>query len=248
MKNFVLYKNTKVAYKIIGNGETYCLFLHGWACTSSVWENASEALKNNFTCICVDFPPFGESGELTSPWTLQDYTDCILEILKKCDVQSYHIVCHSFGCRVAINLCLQDSKVQKLVITGGAGIKNQNIKIKLSIHLFKIKKFLAKLHLYPSKKLEGKGSKDYAVLSPVMKKTFSNVVNTDQKKLLKQIKNETLLLWGKYDEQTPLKNAYTMKKYIKNSSLYVYTFGDHFAFLSFSKSFCNVIKIFLIEE
>lgn len=48
------------------------------------------------------------------------------------------------------------------------------------------------------------GSRDYAALSPEMRKTFVKVVGYDQSALLSHIKNPTLLIWGDRDTETPL--------------------------------------------
>ena len=48
-----------------------------------------------------------------------------------------------------------------------------------------VQKVLAKINLYPSSKLLNRGSVDYQKLSPQMKKTFINIVNYDQKYILK---------------------------------------------------------------
>ena len=49
-----------------------------------------------------------------------------------------------------------------------------------------------------------------------MHKTFQNIVNENLVYYLKNIESEVLLLWGKLDDTTPLKDGYKMNNLITN--------------------------------
>ena len=168
----ILYKNTKINYICKNKGENAIVFLHGWGGSIASFSSLSEQLDNFSTKhILIDFPPFGKSEEPKEVWTLYDYVECIKMILDAENVKKVIFVAHSFGGRVAICFAnLYTNKVQKMIITGGAGIKPKK-SLKKSVRKIKYK-----IIRFFNKKAKV-GSKDYRNLSPVMKKTFSNIVN-----------------------------------------------------------------------
>ena len=91
------------------------------------------------------------------------------------------------------------------------------------------------------------GSKDYAALSPEMRKTFVKVVNYDQAEKLASIKNSTLLVWGDKDTETPLWMGQQMEKEIPDSALIVLNGGTHFAYLEYAARFNVIARSFLVE-
>ena len=91
------------------------------------------------------------------------------------------------------------------------------------------------------------GSRDYAALSPEMRKTFVKVVGYDQSALLSHIKNPTLLIWGDRDTETPLWMGQPMEKEIADSGLVVLEGGTHFAYLEQAARFQTIVRQFLLN-
>lgn len=248
--SYIKTDKCKVYYEVAGfrNLDTI-VFLHGWGCDGSVFNFTVQQLKKHFKCIVIDFPPFRKSGKLDEPLFIYDYANMVLEVLCKENVKNYSIVCHSFGCRVALELCNMDKRIDRLVITGGAGIRQRSAFTMLKIALYKMKKLLYRLHLVSEKKLLSSGSYDYKNIEDQnLRRTFVNVVNYNQKHLLKNIKCKTLLLWGDKDKQTPVKMAKIFKRKIKNSELYIFKGAGHFAFLEYGQNFVCAIQLFLKEK
>ncbi len=240
------YKKIKVYYNLFN--ETYretipILFLHGWGMNGSCFNYFCKNLPSKM-CITIDFPPFGYSKEPKTSLNLQDYTDIIVRLLKKLNLQKVDIVAHSFGGRIAIQLSSTTNYVNKLLLTGSAGIKNKSFKKFLKVKKFKFLKFLAKIRLFPYKKLNNYGSKDYKNLSPIMKETFKNIVNYDQTYLLSKISAPTLLIWGRLDKETPFYFTKIFKKHIKDCEVIAFEKCSHFAFLEKPQLFLNIIKSF----
>ena len=232
------YKNTKVCYELFGEGSVV-LYLHGWGGNLQSFMPIANQMKNKN--LLIDFPPFGNSEEPKEIFTIYDYANIVDLILKANNIKEFSIVCHSFGARVAICLnCLNKYDITKLVITGGAGIKPKN----------NIKKFFRKIK-YKIKKFFNKnakiGSKDYQNLSPIMKKTFSNIIQKDLSGELKNIKAQTLLIYGNKDKETPIYMAKKFNKLICNSKLYIYKNRGHFAYLQNINQFVIDVKKFLKE-
>ena len=78
-----------------------------------------------------------------------------------------------------------------------------------------------------------------------MYQTFKNVIKTDLRKKYKKITSNTLIIWGKKDIDTPLKDAKYINKKIKNSKLIIYKNSSHYSYLENSKEINKNIYDFL---
>lgn len=229
------YKDIQINYKLIGTGKTQIVFLHGWGGNIDSFEWVSKYLSDT-TALFIDFPPFGKSQEPLEPFTIFDYAELTLQIMRECNFDKPIVVGHSFGGRVGILLAC-GNYVSKLFLTASAGLKpKRSLK-----YYFKVakNKFCKKFGV-------GKptGSKDYNALSPIMKKTFSNIVTTFLEKYAINIQVPTLLFWGRRDKETPVYMAKCLKKLIKPSHL-VLVKGGHFAYIEQANTFVQVLKYFI---
>lgn len=223
-------------YKVFGRGEKALLFLHGWGGNSSSFAPLVNILKDTYYCICPDFYGHGETP-CNAVYDLHDFTLGVGRVLEREGISRASIVAHSFGGRVALDMA-SDPRVNALVIMDGAGMKPRP----------SVRKFARTLD-YRVKKLIGAdtsrcGSPDYKALSPQMKATFVNVVNTRQNGVLGQINKPILLIWGKDDSDTPLYMAHKMHKGISASRLIVLS-GGHFCYLDHAFEVAGYIRNFL---
>lgn len=223
--------------------KTPILFLHGFGGDTNSFLFCAKALKEK-PCVLLDFPPFGKSQEMLQPWTIKDYARLVVVLCNKLGVEQIDIVAHSFGGRVAIEVSSSTNIVKRLVLTGSAGLKRKSLKVIIKEKIYKTQKFLAKLKLYPKQQLLNKGSSDYKNLSPIMKKTFVNVVNYDQTKQLCKITAPTLLVWGNLDKETPFYFTKIFKKHIKDCEVVCFDGAGHFAYLQKPNTFVQIIKNF----
>lgn len=238
-----VYKNTKINYITIGSGKKHVLFLHGWGGSINSFLGLAQSLDSKIhTNILIDFPPFGESQQPATTFSIFDYCRIVELILKQLNVTSVYVVAHSFGARVAILLCNSyNINVQKLILTGAAGLKPRR---SLLYYLKVIKNKIIRLF----NKTANLGSSDYRALSSVMKKTFVNIVTTYLNGYAKNIKCETLIIFGTKDKQTPKYFAKQFKKLIPNSEIIYFKNKSHFAYLEDFYKFAEITKFFLKED
>ncbi|MEG1499943.1 MAG: alpha/beta hydrolase, partial [Clostridia bacterium] len=83
----IFFKDIEIFYKKSGDKKETIFFLHGWGGSTNSFNYFSEELKNKYTCISLDFPPFGNSEMPYEPWTLNDYCEIIRLIQKKESIQ-----------------------------------------------------------------------------------------------------------------------------------------------------------------
>ncbi|MBR3885765.1 MAG: alpha/beta hydrolase [Clostridia bacterium] len=236
-------------YLKFGNSKRFIVFLHGWGADLNSFLWLKDYFFGEYSLIFLDFDGFGKTGEPKEALNLFDYVLNLKKLLDNFDIEEICFVAHSFGGRVAIkylfyfqfcfkkvNLCLVDS----------AGIlPRRTLSYKLKVSQFKRLKRKALLNDKFKIKLEKFGSSDYKVLSPVMKKTFVNIVNEDLTKFAKFLKCETLIVWGENDKETKPYMARKFNKLIKNSKLVFLKNAGHFSFLEKKEEFIIILDTFL---
>ena len=135
-----------------------------------------------------------------------------------------------------------------MILIDVAGIKRKKtLKIFLKEKIFKLINYLTK-NKYKEKLTKIFASSDYKELPVTMRKTFKNIINEDLTKYYKEIKNETLIIWGEKDIDTPLKDAKLLEKVIKNSALIIYKNRTHYSYLEEPYLTNKIIKILLKKE
>ncbi len=242
-----------------GQGPGKVLFLHGWGCSGAMMKSAADALAPVSEVMTLDFPGFGESGRPPEPWGVPEYAEAVLALLREEDFLPCAAVAHSFGGRVALWLAAHDPEVfDKLVITGGAGLKKPQTEEarQRSAEFQRKKKTLQTVKKIPllrgaaeraEEKLRQKyGSADYNALDAEMRKTFVKVINLDLADRLPAVRQPTLLLWGDHDTETPLWMGQQMEREIPDAGLVVLEGGTHFAYLEQAARFNTIVRQFLM--
>ena len=228
--------------------DDYVIFLHGWGGNKYSFYNLYNYLYSyNMSVISVDLSGFGDNPPLEKIYTIYDYANDLKNFLKTNNLDNFCVVCHSFGARL-LPLIYDDFNIKKIVITGGAGLKEKfSISKTKNILEYKFKKFLCHKFGLDKKILAKYGSDDYKSLDNNMKQTFINIVNTPLNREYKKIKSPTLLFWGKDDKITPLYMAKKFNKLIQNSQLIIVE-GGHFCYIENDFVFCNKVLDFFKGE
>ncbi len=181
---------------------------------------------------------------MSYPYSLDDYVAEVYSFMERERILGASVIAHSFGGRIAIRLSAKDKGVfDKIVLTGSAGLKpRRNLKYRIKKATFLIlKKFIKR------ERLKKFYSKDYNALSPVMQESFKKIISCHLDGEAKNIENETLIINGKKDRETPPYMAKRLKKYIKSSKLVFIKDAGHFAFIDRPKTFNETVKEFLLK-
>ena len=246
-------KKENFYFEKYGNNKKVLLILPGWGDTRKTFDFYINNLKDKFTIYIFDYPGFGKSKFPNYPLTIYDYAKYIKNFIETNNIKNPYILCHSFGCRISILLTSKYRVlVDRLIIIGGAGLKDKSIKRKLKIMRYKLLKKIAiclpqkKRKKYLNKLINKYGSTDYKSLSNIERITFSNIVNEDLRKYVKYIYCPTILIWGEKDSSTPLKDGKYMNKKIKDSALITLKKGTHFVYLEYPFYILKIINNFFI--
>ncbi len=246
---YIKFKKKNIYYEKYGDKNKYIFILPGWGNTRKTFLNMIESLKENYTIYILDYPNFGNSDTIDEELTIYDYVSIIEKIIKKEKIINPTIIAHSFGGRIASILIGKNKlKINKLILIDVAGIKRKKtLKVFIKEKIFKLINYLTK-NKYKEKLTKIFASSDYKELPKTMRKTFQNIINEDLTKYYKEIENETLIIWGEKDIDTPLKDAKLLEKIIKNSALIIYKNKTHYSYLEEPYLTNKIIKILLKKE
>lgn len=248
--------NITIYYEKYGNSKNTILILPGWGNTRETFHHIINYFKNNYTIYILDYPGFGNSPIPNKTLTIYNYSELIINFMNKLNIINPIVITHSFGGRItALLIGHHNIKLDKLILIDIAGIKQKKtIKKYIKEKIYKIKRKLIKLlpkskqDIYYRKLLNKYASSDYIALPPSMHETFKNIIKIDLTNYFKRINNETLILWGKKDQSTPIKDAYKLRKIIKNSALIVFKNADHYSYLNNPYLTNKIIYEFIKKE
>ena len=236
---YINIDNINIFYEKYGNRQQEILILPGWGDNRETFNYLINFLKDYFTIYILDYPGFGNSSFPNVDLTIYDYASLINKFILKLNIKEPILIGHSFGGRIIIILStLYKLKIKKLLLIDIAGLrKKKDIKLFLKQTTYKLLKRLGIILPKPLRKkylnfLFNKfASNDYKNLDKQLLKTFQNVVLEDLTDYISKINLETLILWGEYDDITPLSDGIKINKLIKNSCLIKIDNTKHFPYL-----------------
>ncbi len=98
-----------------GRGDPLIL-IHGVGMNQSVWSPQIEALKEEFQVIAYDMIGHGASRYLQETKDIADYAQQLTELMHELDIQRAHIVGHSMGALIALEMAVARATLCKSVI------------------------------------------------------------------------------------------------------------------------------------
>lgn len=216
------------------SGSETILFLHGWGGNEDSFAPIKKYFGRDYNCLAPAMPCPPDTV-----FTMEDYALYIEEVLQQNSVAKCHIICHSFGARVAVLLIARNPQLaDRLVVCGGAGLRPRfRLRVWLKIKIYKLKRRLFG-------HADG-GSSDYRSLTENGKKTFSNIIKRDLADEIKNIKTPTLLIYGARDKATPPYVGRRWKALASAAELKIYKDAGHFAYLEQCAKFIKDAESFL---
>jgi len=240
-------------------GEGFPLVLvHGFMGSSEMWEPQIKHFKKYFRVISPALPGFGKSKEIKSCDSIECMAKAILNYLEKNKISKFNLLGHSMGGMIAQEITrLAGNKILKLICygTGPRGnipgrfetIDESRKKLKLnglSVTANRIAKtwFIEgdrAQYFYLCEQAGKQTSIEAADNGLVAMKNWSGVDN------LKNIKSETLIIWGDQDRAYKYDQVQTLKNSIPNSNLEIIKGCSHNVHLEKPSEFNKIVTEFL---
>ena len=91
------FDGVEIAYTMKGSGEPALIFIHGWCCDKSYWDDQVKVLSPRYTVVAIDLGGFGESGTNRENWTMEAYGEDVAAVVNKLGLQKVILIGHSLG-------------------------------------------------------------------------------------------------------------------------------------------------------
>ena len=241
-------------------GQGYPLVLvHGYLGSSEMWCLQRDYLSKFFRVISPALPGFGESHEAQSLDSIHEMAKFIIGIIDEKKIDKFNLLGHSMGGMIVQEIAkLEGDRINKLICfaTGSIGeIPGRFESIDETRKKLKNEGTEVSFSRVPKKWfVKGDKDKNYYLcknaVQNVSSKTADNALkamkNWSGRDDLKNIKNETLIVWGNKDISYNFDQIDTLNKNIKNSKLEIFEGCSHNVHLEETEKFNNLIKKFII--
>ena len=241
----------------IGKGFPLVL-VHGFLGSSEMWEPQIKYFKKNYRVITPDLPGFGKSNKFDSCKSIISMAQTIIDCLKEKEIEKFYLLGHSMGGMIVQEIAkMVGNQILKLICYGTGPIGEVPGRFEsMDQSRKKLKETGLELTAHRIAKtwfVKEENSKYFYLCSNAGKAT--NLEAADNALLamkswngldnLKNIKNETLIIWGDQDKSYNFDQADALNKNIKNSELKIFKGCSHNTHLEKSDEFNDCLKIFL---
>ena len=202
--------------------------IHGWTYTVAPWERTIALLeKQGLVVEMLNVPGLTTSSKKV--WTIDEYKDWADRNIPDGAIA----LGHSNGGRILLNLCSEKpDKLSHLILLDAAGVYETSNKRDVARNLSKRLGFLKKVPGLTRVWHKLIGASDYARAPENMKKTLTNMLDSDKNLNLAKVTTPTSILWGANDTVTPPHQAEIMHQSIKDSTLKIFPGWTHAPYLS----------------
>ena len=241
----------------IGSGFPLVL-VHGYLGSSEMWSLQKQFFSKHFRVIIPALPGFGESHKVKSLNSINEIAKFLLKILKEKKINEFHLMGHSMGGMVVQEMVkISKNRIKKLICfaTGSVGdipgrfetidttrdrLKKDGIKKTASRvpQNWFLKRDKAKYYHFCENAVKNISieTADNALIAMKNWRGYEN---------LKNIKQDTLIIWGDKDISYNFDQVETLKKNIPNSKLEIFKGCSHNVHLEEPKKFNEIVKKFL---
>ena len=240
-----------------GNG-TPLVLVHGFLGSSDMWTPQIKFFKDNFRVIAPALPGFGNSSKMNSCDSIECMAKAILNFLDKKKIKTFNLLGHSMGGMIVQEMVKIDSdRILKLICygTGPRGnipgrfetIDQSRKKLKIDglkdtanriAKTWFIEEEKAK-YFYLCDEARKQTSIEAADNALIAMANWNGVIN------LKNIKNETLIVWGDQDKAYNFNQVETLNENISNSDLKIIKGCSHNVHLEKPGEFNLLVEEFL---
>ena len=245
---------------ISDTGQGFPLVLvHGYLGSSEMWCLQRDYLSKFFRVISPALPGFGESHEAESLDSINDMAKFVINIIDEKKIDNFNLLGHSMGGMIVQEIAkLAGDRINKLICfaTGSIGeIPGRFELIDETRRRLKEEGADISFSRVPQKWfVKGDKDKNYYLCENAVKnvslETADNALiamkNWSGIDYLKNIKNQTLIVWGDRDTSYNFDQVDTLNKGITNSRLEIFKGCSHNVHLEEPDKFNDLIKSFII--
>lgn len=252
----------RIAFRRSGSGPCL-LLLHGALSDSRVWRNELESFSDAFTVVAWDAPGCGASSDPPERFCMPDYAECLGDFIKVLGLGRVHVLGHSWGSTLALELYRRRPWVVSTLVLVGAyagwagSLPPEQVDERLGSALriadlppggFDPDSFAG---LFSDVMPVDRADELRAVMSeihPSGTRTMAYALaEADLRDVLPRIQIPTLLVAGDTDQRSPLTVAQELHAAIRGSTLTVLPGVGHECFLESADAFEAAVRDFLLS-
>ncbi|MFC1789617.1 alpha/beta fold hydrolase [Patescibacteria group bacterium] len=229
---------------------TPILIIRGWESRIKNWQKLIILLENHgYKVYSPDLPGFGQNPPPQNPWSIDDYVGWVSDFCEKNNLSQIFLLGHSFGGGVAVKYSIKyPDKIRKLILVGSAIVRRKTGHKK---PIGKVARWIKKISFMPFYPFIRKFAyrfvfkSDYPFEEGIMKETYLKVISENLIGYLFQINTPTLIVWGKKDDLTPVKDANLIKEKIRGADLKILPEIGHNLHSEIPGKFADIIINFI---
>ncbi len=250
----------RIAFQRRGSGPPL-LLLHGAVCDGRVWRRELEALSDAFTVVAWDAPGCGASSDPPAAFRMPDYGACVAGFVDALGLDHVHVLGHSWGSALAVELFRQrPACVRSLILVGAyAGWAGSLAPAEIERRLQFALQFdpgsergfdpATMTGLFSDVMPGDRAAELRQIMSeirPAGTATMAHALaEADLRDVLPHIDVPVLLLYGDADERSPLSVAEALHQAIEGSTLAVMPGLGHECHLESPDAFETEVRRFL---
>ena len=241
----------------IGSGFPLVL-VHGYLGSSEMWNLQKKFLSKYFRIITPALPGFGESYKAKSLNSINSIAKFVFNCLEEKKITKFHLMGHSMGGMIVQEMVkISDDRIKKLICfaTGSIGdIPGRFESMDMTRERLQKDGLKETVNRVPQKWfVEGNKAKYFYLCENAVKnisiQSADNALiamkNWRGYENLKNIKQDTLIIWGDKDVSYNFDQVDTLRKKIPNSKLEIFNGCGHNVHLEETQKFNEMVKNFL---
>lgn len=260
-QSHVMAGSIETAYLSSGSGQPLIL-LHGAGAGAVTWYPSIDALSKHFHVIAPDIVGYGESDKPKASYDRAYFSKWLKDFLLAVNIPKAHIVGLSQGGAIALQLVLDNPEmVDKLVLVDAGALGAQpsfasflgmlwlnNIPSSLANRFYSRYILFDPVNRDPNhahysvEVLKSKGGKN------AFRQGKGAAVSKIPENALRQIKNESLIVWGEDDELFSIEHGEAAAKVMPNAQFSRIQSAGHLPFMDQPEIFNNTLLEFLMES
>jgi pimeloyl-ACP methyl ester carboxylesterase len=95
--NAISADGVSIVYEVRGEGEPALVFIHGWCCDRSYWNEQLPYFAQNYKTVAIDLAGHGESGLDRNELTMGAFGEDVVAVVNKLNLDQVVLVGHSMG-------------------------------------------------------------------------------------------------------------------------------------------------------
>lgn len=239
-----------------GGSPPTLVFIHGYSESLFAWRNVFDQFRYTYDVIAIDLPGFGASSKPDAGYTVEDFVRITTGALEQLSREPVVLVGNSMGAQIAATIAIdRPDLVQALILVDAAGLPGPvlsrlgNLGTEAVARVFGVGAVVSPTHdarwlREPDSILAYQPGTDDAYYR-ALELVLENFDFTSLDGRLTEIRQPTLVVWGRFDSTTPIENGRQFATDIPDAELVIIEGAFHRPHYTHPDAVASLIKDYL---